>query len=70
MYIVENCCHHNPPELPSWQWLRAGARGQAESRHRLAYESHLSADHRVTDGAEAAQFMQVLGEYLLNPVGL
>jgi pyruvate dehydrogenase E2 component (dihydrolipoamide acetyltransferase) len=30
----------------------------------------LSADHRVTDGAEAAQFMQVLGEYLMNPVGL
>jgi pyruvate dehydrogenase E2 component (dihydrolipoamide acetyltransferase) len=30
----------------------------------------LSADHRVTDGAEAAQFMQVLGEYLIIPVGL
>ena len=30
----------------------------------------LSADHRVTDGTEAAQFMQVLGEYLFNPVGL
>jgi pyruvate dehydrogenase E2 component (dihydrolipoamide acetyltransferase) len=30
----------------------------------------LSADHRVTEGAEAAQFMQVLGEYLANPVGL
>jgi pyruvate dehydrogenase E2 component (dihydrolipoamide acetyltransferase) len=30
----------------------------------------LSADHRITDGAEAAQFMQVLGEYLMNPVGL
>ena len=24
----------------------------------------LSADHRVTDGAEAAQFMQALGTYL------
>jgi len=30
----------------------------------------LSADHRVTDGVETAQFMQMLGEYLLNPVGL
>ncbi len=27
----------------------------------------LSADHRITDGAEAAQFLQALGEYLENP---
>jgi pyruvate dehydrogenase E2 component (dihydrolipoamide acetyltransferase) len=30
----------------------------------------LSADHRITDGVEAAQFMQLLAEYLSNPVGL
>ncbi len=30
----------------------------------------ISADHRVTDGAETAQFMQLLGEYLSMPIGL
>jgi pyruvate dehydrogenase E2 component (dihydrolipoamide acetyltransferase) len=30
----------------------------------------LSADHRVTDGAEAAQFMQELSRLLENPVWL
>lgn len=30
----------------------------------------ISADHRITDGAEAAQFMQVLGKWLENPAGL
>jgi len=30
----------------------------------------LSADHRVTDGAEAAQFLQALAEYLEKPLGL
>ena len=30
----------------------------------------LSADHRVTDGAEAAQFMQALAEYLEEPLRL
>jgi pyruvate/2-oxoglutarate dehydrogenase complex dihydrolipoamide acyltransferase (E2) component len=28
----------------------------------------LSVDHRVSDGAEAAQFMQKLAEFLENPV--
>jgi pyruvate dehydrogenase E2 component (dihydrolipoamide acetyltransferase) len=28
----------------------------------------LSVDHRVSDGAEGAQFMQKLGEFLENPV--
>ena len=27
-----------------------------------------SVDHRVSDGAEAAQFMQMLAGYLENPV--
>jgi pyruvate dehydrogenase E2 component (dihydrolipoamide acetyltransferase) len=30
----------------------------------------LSADHRITDGAEAAQFMQALAEYLEKPLQL
>jgi len=30
----------------------------------------ISADHRVSDGAEAAQFMQRLAVYLEKPVGL
>lgn len=30
----------------------------------------ISVDHRVSDGAEGAQFLQVLGEYLENPVRL
>jgi len=30
----------------------------------------LSADHRVTDGAEAAQFLQVLEGYLNEPMKL
>jgi pyruvate dehydrogenase E2 component (dihydrolipoamide acetyltransferase) len=28
----------------------------------------ISVDHRISDGAEAAQFMQVLTEFLENPV--
>lgn len=30
----------------------------------------LSADHRISDGAEAAQFLQALAAYLENPAGL
>jgi pyruvate dehydrogenase E2 component (dihydrolipoamide acetyltransferase) len=30
----------------------------------------ISVDHRVSDGAEAAQFMQKLAEFLENPVSL
>ncbi|HEX2978925.1 MAG TPA: dihydrolipoamide acetyltransferase family protein [Anaerolineaceae bacterium] len=30
----------------------------------------LSADHRITDGAEGAQFMQALGQFLENPMRL
>jgi pyruvate dehydrogenase E2 component (dihydrolipoamide acetyltransferase) len=30
----------------------------------------LSADHRVTDGAEAAEFMQALANYLEEPMRL
>jgi pyruvate dehydrogenase E2 component (dihydrolipoamide acetyltransferase) len=30
----------------------------------------ISADHRVTDGAEAARFMQALGPFIENPLRL
>jgi pyruvate dehydrogenase E2 component (dihydrolipoamide acetyltransferase) len=30
----------------------------------------LSADHRVTDGAEAAEFMRVLADYFEEPMRL
>jgi pyruvate dehydrogenase E2 component (dihydrolipoamide acetyltransferase) len=32
--------------------------------------STIAVDHRVSDGAEAAQFMQKLAEFLENPVGM
>ena len=33
-------------------------------------KASLSADHRVTDGAEAAEFMQTLAAYLEEPMRL
>jgi pyruvate dehydrogenase E2 component (dihydrolipoamide acetyltransferase) len=36
----------------------------------LRMKATLSVDHRVSDGAEAAQFLQTLEEYLLNPLQL
>lgn len=36
----------------------------------IRMKATLSADHRVTDGAEAARFMQTLGGYLQNPLRL
>lgn len=36
----------------------------------MRMKATLSADHRVSDGAEAAQFMQALAEYLEKPISL
>jgi pyruvate dehydrogenase E2 component (dihydrolipoamide acetyltransferase) len=36
----------------------------------LRMKMTISADHRITDGAEAARFMQMLGEFLENPIRL
>ena len=36
----------------------------------MRMKATISADHRVTDGAEAAQFMQALGKFIENPLRL
>jgi len=36
----------------------------------LRMKATISVDHRVSDGAEAAQFMQVFGKYLENPLNM
>ena len=36
----------------------------------MRMKATLSADHRVTDGAEAAQFMQGMAAYLEQPLKL
>jgi pyruvate dehydrogenase E2 component (dihydrolipoamide acetyltransferase) len=36
----------------------------------MRMKATISADHRITDGVEAAQFMQALAGYLENPLGL
>ena len=36
----------------------------------LTHEATLSVDHRVSDGVEAAQFMQSLAKYLEEPLRL
>jgi pyruvate dehydrogenase E2 component (dihydrolipoamide acetyltransferase) len=45
-----------------------GENGEVSAGLRL--KATISADHRVTDGAETAQFMQALGRYLENPIRL
>lgn len=61
----------NPPEAAI---LAVGAVKQVpavvdgEVKPRMQMKTTLSADHRVTDGAEAAQFLQALGRYLEDPL--
>ncbi len=63
----------NPPEAAI---LALGAaleqpvvkNGQIVVGHRM--RATLSVDHRVSDGAEGAQYLQALGEYLENPIAL
>ena len=74
MYDVENfAAIINPPEVAILAVASARQVPVVQAEKVVIgwrMKATLSADHRVTDGAEAAQFMQVLGEYLLNPVGL
>lgn len=63
----------NPPEAAI---LAIGAAKQVpvvedgQVKTGLRMNATISADHRVTDGAEAARFMQALAGYLENPVQL
>ncbi len=63
----------NPPEaailaVGSAQQVPVVEDGQIRVGTRM--KATISADHRVTDGAEAAQFMQTLAAYIENPLRL
>ena len=63
----------NPPEagilaVGSVKEAPVVVNGQVQVGTRM--KATISADHRVTDGAEAARFMQVLGEFIENPLRL
>jgi pyruvate dehydrogenase E2 component (dihydrolipoamide acetyltransferase) len=74
MFDVENfAAIINPPEVAIL--AISSAREQAVVRNGQVtvcrkMKITISADHRVTDGAEAAGFMQLLGKYLEKPLGL
>jgi pyruvate dehydrogenase E2 component (dihydrolipoamide acetyltransferase) len=63
----------NPPEAGI---LAVGAVQQVpvvedgEVKVGMRLKATISADHRISDGAEAAQFMQALGEFIENPLRL
>jgi pyruvate dehydrogenase E2 component (dihydrolipoamide acetyltransferase) len=74
MYDVENfTAIINPPEAAI---LAVGAAKQVpvvkdgELTTGWRMKATISVDHRVSDGAEAARFMQALAEYIENPVSL
>jgi pyruvate dehydrogenase E2 component (dihydrolipoamide acetyltransferase) len=63
----------NPPEaailaLGAAQEQAVVKNGQVTVGHRM--RATISVDHRVSDGAEAAQYLQALAQYLENPVSL
>jgi pyruvate dehydrogenase E2 component (dihydrolipoamide acetyltransferase) len=63
----------NPPEaailaVGSIREVPVVEQGEMRIGHRM--KATLSADHRVTDGAEAARFLQVLAGYLEQPLQL
>jgi pyruvate dehydrogenase E2 component (dihydrolipoamide acetyltransferase) len=72
MYDVEDfIAIINPPEaailaISSAREVPVVDNGQVKPGWRM--KSTISVDHRVSDGAEAAQFMQKLAEFLENPV--
>mgnify|MGYP000990815843 FL=1 len=74
MFDVENfAAIINPPEaailaVGSARSLPVVVEGQVQVGTRM--KATLSADHRVTDGVEAAQFMQALAEVLEQPLRL
>jgi pyruvate dehydrogenase E2 component (dihydrolipoamide acetyltransferase) len=72
MYDVEEfIAIVNPPEaailaIGSAREMPVIENGQVKAGWRM--KATISVDHRVSDGAEAAQFMQKLAEFLENPV--
>ena len=63
----------NPPEaailaVGSAQNVPVVIDGEVKVGMRM--KATLSADHRITDGAEAARFMQALMEFIENPLRL
>jgi pyruvate dehydrogenase E2 component (dihydrolipoamide acetyltransferase) len=72
MFDVENfAAIINPPEagilaIGSAREVPVVENGQVKAGWRL--KATLSVDHRVSDGAEAAQFMQALAGFLESPV--
>jgi pyruvate dehydrogenase E2 component (dihydrolipoamide acetyltransferase) len=72
MFDVENfAAIINPPEagilaVGSARQVPVVANGEVKVGWRM--KATISVDHRVSDGAEAAQFMQKLAEFLENPV--
>ena len=74
MYDVENfSAIINPPEaailaLGSAREVPVVDGGQLKVGWRM--KATISVDHRISDGAEAAQFMQALAEFLENPARL
>ena len=74
MYDVEEfIAIINPPEaailaISSAREVPVVENGEIKPGWRM--KATISVDHRVSDGAEAAQFMQALGKYLENPVAM
>jgi len=74
MYDVEEfIAIINPPEaailaISSAREVPVVENGQIKPGWRM--KATISVDHRVSDGAEAAQFMQKLAEFLENPVAM
>lgn len=74
MFDVENfIAIINPPEaailaVGSAQQVPVVVDGEIKPGWRM--KATISVDHRVSDGAEAAEFMQALAQYLENPVSL
>jgi pyruvate dehydrogenase E2 component (dihydrolipoamide acetyltransferase) len=72
MYDVENfVAILNPPEaailaVGSAREVPVVENGEIKIGWRM--KATISVDHRVSDGAEAAQFMQTLAGFLENPV--
>jgi pyruvate dehydrogenase E2 component (dihydrolipoamide acetyltransferase) len=63
----------NPPEaaiLAVGSVAQAAVVEEGALRVGMRMKATLSADHRVSDGAEAARFLQALARYIENPAGL